>query len=238
MADSMGFAEISAYYDAMYVNEHRCREEAERIVTIVNRYHPSAKTILDIACGTGAQARFLAEHYTVTGLDLSAEMLEHAKVKVPSARFFEADMCYFTLGTSFDVAVNLYGSIGFAPTYDAMRASLNCVYDHLNSEGVFVLTPWSTRETFEEGLVVKSRSERRDGFCRMESLQRLSENKVQGELHHLVATDMDVVYHKNRFIVSLFSEAEYRAAITEAGFKLAERLSESEFRMGAFVCLK
>lgn len=238
MSATLGFAEISAYYDEMYVNESHYREEVERIIEIVNEYNPTAKTILDIACGTGAQAKYLAERYTVTGLDLSPEMVEIAKNKVPSGQFVVADMCNFLLNTSFDVAVNLYGSIGFAEDYEAMKASLKCVHKHLNTGGVFILTPWSTKETFQDGLVAKGRSEKPNGFCRMESVQRVSDNKVQVQMHHLVAKNMEISYHTNESQVSLFSETEYRSAIEDAGFSLAARLSTSEFRMGAFVCLK
>lgn len=238
MTAALGFAEISAYYDEMYVNENHYKEEVDRIVELVNRYNPATKTILDIACGTGAQAKYLAEHYAVTGLDLSPEMVEIAKAKVPSGEFLVADMCDFSLDVCFDTAVNLYGSIGFAENLDAMKASVKCVYDHLNVGGMFILTPWSTKETFKEGLVAKSRSEMPNGFCRMESVQRLSDSKIQVQMHHLVARDMQITYHKNESLVSLFSEAEYRSAIEEAGFTVAERLSTSEFRMGAFVCLK
>lgn len=238
MAATLGFAEISAYYDEMYVNEIHYREEVERIVGIVNQYMPTAKTILDIACGTGAQAKYLAEYYAVTGLDLSPEMLAIAKAKVPSGQFIVADMCNFSLDVSFDVVANLYGSIGFAENYNAMKSSMKCVYEHLNLGGVFILTPWSTKETFKDGLVAKSRSEKPNGFCRMESVQRISENKVRVQMHHLVANNMDISYHKNESLVSLFSEAEYRSALEEAGFVIAARLSESEFRMGAFICLK
>lgn len=238
MTAALGFAEISAYYDEMYVNENHYKEEVDRIVELVNRYNPATKTILDIACGTGAQAKYLAEHYAVTGLDLSPEMVEIAKAKVPSGEFLVADMCDFSLDVCFDTAVNLYGSIGFAENLDAMKASVKCVYDHLNVGGMFILTPWSTKETFKEGLVAKSRSEMPNGFCRMESVQRLSDSKIQVQMHHLVAHDMQITYHKNESLVSLFSEAEYRSAIEEAGFTVAERLSTSEFRMGAFVCLK
>lgn len=238
MTAALGFAEISAYYDEMYVNEAHYREEVERIVGIVNQYMPTAKTILDIACGTGAQAKYLAEHYAVTGLDLSPEMLAIAKEKVPSGQFILADMCNFSLDTRFDVAANLYGSIGFAENYNAMKLSVKCVYAHLNSGGVFILTPWSTKETFKDGLVAKSRAEKPNGFCRMESVQRISENKVCVQMHHLVANNMDISYHKNEAFVSLFSEAEYRAALEEAGFVIAARLPESAFRMGAFICLK
>lgn len=238
MSATPGFAEISAYYDEMYVNENHYREEVQRVVKIVSQYNPSAKTILDIACGTGAQAKFLADHFAVTGLDLSSEMLAVAKEKVPAGQFVTADMCSFSLGTFFDAAVNLYGSIGFAEDYNAMKASIKCVYDHLNPGGVFILTPWGTKETFKEGLVAKGRADNPNGFCRMESVRRVSDHKVQVQMHHLVARNLEISYHRNDSLISLFSEAEYRAAIEEAGFVLAARLSEAEFRMGAFVCLK
>lgn len=238
MTAALGFSEISAYYDEMYVNENHYKEEVDRIVELVNRYNPGAKSFLDIACGTGAQAKYLAEHYAVTGLDLSPEMVAIAKKKVPSGVFLIADMCDFSLNVRFDAAVNLYGSIGFAENFDAMKASIKCVYDHLNDGGMFILTPWSTKETFKEGLVAKSRAEMPNGFCRMESVQRISDNKIQVQMHHLVAHDMQIAYHKNESVVSLFSETEYRSAIEEAGFAIVERLSTDEFRMGAFVCLK
>ena len=238
MSATLGFAEISAYYDEMYVNESHYKEEVDKVFEIVNQYNPKTNTILDIACGTGAQAKYLAERFAVTGLDLSTEMVEIAKRKVPSGRFVVADMCNFSLNTYFDAAVNLYGSIGFAEDYEAMKASLKCVYDHLNAGGVFILTPWSTKETFKDGLVAKARAEKPNGFCRMESVQRVSDNKVRVQMHHLVANNMEVSYHTNISEVSLFSEAEYRSAIDEVGFSLVARLSTSEFRMGAFVCIK
>lgn len=238
MSATLGFAEISAYYDEMYVNESHYKDEVEKVIRIVNQYNPKANTILDIACGTGAQAKYLVERYAVTGLDLSTEMVEIAKRKVPSGRFVVADMCNFSLNTYFDAAVNLYGSIGFAEDYEAMKASLKCVYEHLNAGGVFILTPWSTKETFKDGLVAKARAEKPNGFCRMESVQRVSDNKVQVQMHHLVASNMEISYHTNVSEVSLFSEAEYRSAIDEVGFSLVARLSTSEFRMGAFVCIK
>ena len=106
MTAALGFAEISAYYDEMYVNENHYKEEVDRIVELVNRYNPTTKTILDIACGTGAQAKYLAEHYAVTGVDLSPEMVEIAKTKVPSGEFLVADMCDFSLDVCFDTALS------------------------------------------------------------------------------------------------------------------------------------
>ena len=38
--------------------------------------------------------------------------------------------------------------------------------------------------------------------------------------------------------ITLFSEEEYKNALEKAGFTIRARLSEQEFRMGAFVCTK
>ena len=49
---------------------------------------------LDAACGTGRHAARLAElGHDVLGVDNSAEMLAHARAKVPSGCFYEADLC-------------------------------------------------------------------------------------------------------------------------------------------------
>lgn len=48
--------------------------------------------VADLGCGTGTLTRLLTdEGYTVDGLDFSPEMLEHARAKVPEARFEVGD---------------------------------------------------------------------------------------------------------------------------------------------------
>ncbi len=54
---------------------------------------PRPGTVLDAACGTGRHAAYLAElGHTVTGLDLSPDMLAVARPRVPGARFVEAPL--------------------------------------------------------------------------------------------------------------------------------------------------
>ena len=234
----MDFKSISEYYDLMYVNEEAYQKEVDGVFELADKYAPGAKTLLDIACGTGAQAKYFSERFNVTGIDISREMLEIAKSKVPNAEFEIADMTDFDLGRKFDIIVNLYGSIGFASSFEHLCSSLKCVYDHLDDNGLFILTPWSTKEEIKDGLVAKSKKEGLSGYCRMETVKRIADDKVQVEMHHLVAKDLDVKYHKTVSTVTLFSEAEYVSALEKAGFIIKERLTPEQFRMGAFVCIK
>ena len=84
-----GYAEWAAVYDApgnpvLFAEEPVVRE-------MVARY--PAGDALDAACGTGRHAAHLASAgHTVVGVDATLEMLEHARAKVPGARFETGDL--------------------------------------------------------------------------------------------------------------------------------------------------
>lgn len=241
MGDKMSveFNEVAGYYDAMYVDRPGYEKECDNVVKLIRQHGKTdGNDLLDIACGTGEQARFLSRYFQVVGLDLSVGMLDVAKKKVPEAEFVAADMCDFDLGRQFDAVINLYGSIGFVENFEQMQASVEKSFRHLKPGGVFLLTPWSTRETFQEGIF--STADRRDGldFCRMEILRRRSDDKVRVEMHHLIGKDLEIRYFRHEQSITLFSEQEYVLALEEAGFDIVDRLDASRFRMGVFVCTK
>lgn len=233
------FQTIADYYDAMYVNPQEYEKEINQVIRLIDQYSQSDNpNILDIACGTGEQSLYLSRHYRVTGIDLSEEMLQKAREKVTDAEFLKADMLDFKLKRRYKAAVNLYGSIGFAENFQQLMSGLCCVWDCLVDGGVLILTPWSTRETFAEGMISDSGEGAGIQFCRMEMLRRISEGKAEVEMFHLIGKNMEVHSFRHTQMISLFSEAEYIEAIESAGFTIKARLSEQEFRMGAFVCVK
>jgi ubiquinone/menaquinone biosynthesis C-methylase UbiE len=228
---------ISTYYDMMYVNDESYRSEVDKVLSLVKQYKTSkGNMLLDIACGTGAQAEYLQNHFAVTGIDLSDEMLGIAKEKVKNATFINADMCNFNLNDQYDVILNLYGSIGQVDSLEHMQTAIKCAYNHLKQGGIFILTPWSTKESFNEALVCRTKTIDLSGFCRMETVNRISDDKIRIEYHHLISNNLDVTYYKHANIITLFSECEYQSSIQSTGFKIIKRLQSDEFRMGAFVC--
>ena len=228
---------ISTYYDMMYVNEESYRSEVDGVVSLVEQYKTSkGNKLLDIACGTGAQAAYLQKHFAVTGIDLSEDMLGIAREKVRNATFVNADMCNFSLNDQYDVIVNLYGSIGQVDSLQQMQRSIECTYNHLKQGGIFILTPWSTKESFNEALVCRTKAIDFSGFCRMETVNRISDDKIRIEYHHLISDNLEVTYYQHANVITLFSENEYESSIQKAGFEIIKRLQPDEFRMGAFIC--
>jgi ubiquinone/menaquinone biosynthesis C-methylase UbiE len=90
-------------YDAIYraMGKDYAAESAE-IRDMVRSRAPEARTLLDVACGTGAHLAHLAEWFEVVGVDSSVEMLEEARKRAPDAELLHADMADLNLGREFD----------------------------------------------------------------------------------------------------------------------------------------
>ena len=62
---------------------------------LIEKHHPQARDVLELACGTGSVLKQLQDDYQVTGVDRSEEMLAIASAKVPQARLVVGDMTRF-----------------------------------------------------------------------------------------------------------------------------------------------
>jgi SAM-dependent methyltransferase len=105
---------------------------------LIERYHPSAQTVLELACGTGSILKHLRPDYEVIGLDLSAPMLGVAAEKLPGVRLVEADMTQFDLHERFDVVLCVYDSINHLLDFAQWRNVFACAREHLNEGGILV----------------------------------------------------------------------------------------------------
>lgn len=61
--------------------------KAELLKGTIQRLNAQAKSILEIACGTGNILEPLSAYYEVTGLDLSPKMLDVARKKLTECLF-------------------------------------------------------------------------------------------------------------------------------------------------------
>jgi len=113
--------------------------EAEFIHKIILDYHSEAKSILEIACGTGAVLEFfLNKKYKVTGLDFSKKMLEIAEKRISKAAIVEDDMRNFQLVNKFDVILCLFDSINHLLEFKDWQKVFNNAKNHLNPGGLFI----------------------------------------------------------------------------------------------------
>lgn len=92
-------------------------EQVDFISTILKRYLPKARSILDIPCGDGRiSLGLLKKGYLVTGLDISPGYIRKAKLKAKAkkrAKFVVGDMRKIDLDDEFDAVINWFGSFGY-----------------------------------------------------------------------------------------------------------------------------
>jgi SAM-dependent methyltransferase len=104
----------------------------------IERHMPRASSLLELGCGTGSILAGLSWLPSLTGLDLSPDMLAIVRAKVPAARFIEADMASFELGEQFDVVICVFDTLNHLPAFDDWRSLFARVHEHLAEGGLFI----------------------------------------------------------------------------------------------------
>jgi len=99
---------------------------------------PGAKSVLELACGTGTMLKGLSSDYSVAGADLSPEMVELAKKKLPDADIHVGDMTSYDFGKTFDIVLCVYDSINHLMGWEQWQALFANVDKHLAAGGVFI----------------------------------------------------------------------------------------------------
>ena len=128
------YESYARFYDA----SQGPRRDVAGYLRLIQRHHPAAKSLLEIACGTGELLVQFARHYDVTGLDVSGAMLHRARSKLPGVEFHQRSMVGFNLGRRFDVIVCAYDSINHLLTYQDWERTFRAARRHLCERGVFI----------------------------------------------------------------------------------------------------
>lgn len=132
----MAYERFSRFYDLVMGDRSIA---ANFTCSLIEQHKPEAKTVLEIACGTGAILGFLADIYEVTGLDRSRQMVGLARKKLPHIRFYQQSMTSFRLAKQFDAIVCVFDSINHLLSFAEWKKVFRQVALHLNHNGLFVL---------------------------------------------------------------------------------------------------
>ncbi|MBA3428736.1 MAG: class I SAM-dependent methyltransferase, partial [Actinobacteria bacterium] len=113
-------------------------DHAAYVRWLIEKHHPTARTALELACGTGSILEQLQPDFEVTGVDLSGPMLAVAAEKVPEARLVQADLTEVRIGEAFDVVLCLYDSVNHLLEFSQWEALFDRAREHLSDRGIFV----------------------------------------------------------------------------------------------------
>ena len=132
--------------DYLKVYSHRDEAEAEKLVDLIikNINLEPQSSLLDMACGAGRHAIVFAKMgFNVTAVDLSQRLLSEAKKNAFNAEviidFVLSDIMDYKVSKKFDLAVNLFTSIGYFEDDEENYAVIKKAYNMLNESGYFIL---------------------------------------------------------------------------------------------------
>jgi SAM-dependent methyltransferase len=228
------FAKTAQYYDLIYGFKNY-EKEARQISDLIAREHPSARSILDVACGTAEHAKYLSKTFQVDGIDIEPQFVEIARGKVPSGRFRVADMRDFDLSARYDVVQCLFSSIGFLKQSQHVVRALLCFKKHLKPGGIVIVEPWFIPDRWHDGIIPHMVTVDRPDLkiCRMSATGRAGTlSKIR--FHYLIGRVQGVEHLTEDHELALYTPEEMLRFFQQAG--LAARYDpEGIFERGLYV---
>jgi SAM-dependent methyltransferase len=228
----MGYA-LPELYDALYSYKDYAAEAA-RITEIVRARKPGARTLLDVACGTGKHLEQLRETFEVAGADIDEGLLAIASGRLAGIPLELADMRELDLGRRFDAVTCLFSAVGHLGSSAELDAAITAIARHLEPGGVLIVEPWLEPQVWDEGrLHLLTVDEPELKIARVTRAGRRGTTALL-DFHYLVATPAGIDTHEERQELELFTNAEYTRAFERAGLAV-EHDPEGLIGRGLFV---
>jgi ubiquinone/menaquinone biosynthesis C-methylase UbiE len=211
------YRDLAKYYDYVYSFKDY-EQEVKQLREVIQQYQKSSgKDLLEIACGTGKHIEHLKRSYHVTGLDISEEMLAIARERNPDVRFVLGDMRDAKLSQTFDIITCLFGSINYNTNLEQLKMTLDNLSKHLKPEGIIVIEPIFTRESFmDRHLSIDSVDESDMKIVRV-GLSREEDGHAVLELQSLIATKDGITHHIDIHTMGLFSRQSILDTLKASG---------------------
>lgn len=123
-------------------------DEAQSFIKILQENcQLPGRTVLELGSGAGSNAFYLKEHFEMTLVDVSPQMLAVSRVINPELDHLAGDMRVVRLNRLFD-RVFIHDAICYMTTEEDLRQTIETAYLHCKPDGVAVVAPDYVRETF------------------------------------------------------------------------------------------
>lgn len=203
----------------LHVYAHRDEDEAYAQADLIARLFPpeTYPEMLDVCCGEGRYARvFNDKGYSVTGTDLSSQLIQAAQEKSPETIHYRiCDMRDIIWRNRFDIAVNLFTSFGYFDDEDQDRNVFKAVHASLKTGGCFWVDLMNREYIVEH---MKPASSRTEGLMTIEEKRSLSPDGKRIIKDIIICTNEDT--HTYRESVRMYTEGEIGGLMEDTGFEV------------------
>ncbi len=133
------YNEFAYIYDGLMQADVDYNVWCDYIENIFALHNSEPDTVCELACGTGNMTVNLEKRgYTVTGVDISSDMLAVASEKLENTRLICSDMSKFTPNERFDAFLCMIDGINYVVVPKVVERTFKNVKASLNDGGVFI----------------------------------------------------------------------------------------------------
>lgn len=208
------------------VYKHRDESEAKRLVDLIekNVNLEAQSSVLDMACGAGRHAiAFANKGFKVTAVDLSQRLIKEARKNALDAgvniNFVLSDILDYETNLQFDLAVNLFTSIGYFENDDENYAVIKKAYSLLKKDGYFVLD-YFNKEFLIKNLVPTTIIS--ENGSKITQNRTISENRIVKKISIEKNGSIDEFYES----VRLYSYEEMSRMLIQTGFNIKKEMGD------------
>ena len=216
------------------------KEEASLIKDILSHHNSQITTLLELGSGGGNNASHLKEHYEMTLVDISPEMLSESKKLNPECEHIDGDMRNIRIGILFD-AVLIHDAIMYMITEQDLRKAIETAYVHCNYEGCALFMPDCLKEDF------KPKTSHGGHDTEFKSMRYLEWTYDPDQEDTSCISDFafllkdkngKVTFEYDRHVVGLFNRQTWLDIMANVGFKAKViSLEHSEFESRKYNCI-
>jgi ubiquinone/menaquinone biosynthesis C-methylase UbiE len=229
------FTQTAKQYDAVYSYKDY-EAESNLITELVRARVTNARTLLDVACGTGKHLEHLSKNFETSGVDLDTEMLAIAIERLPELSIHHGDMCDFQLDTKFDAVLCLFSSIAYTKTLERMEQAVANMAGHVNPGGMLLMEGWVTPESWIVGKVRTEIYETDDGFvARMALMEPIERGRLV--LEYMIGDSSGISHVTETHEMGWFTHNEYLNAFKKADLT-TEYIEEGLTGRGIYIGIK
>lgn len=236
-----------AWTDSLITSPEECKEETEYFVRAIRDHSRiEVQTLLHLGCGAGMNDYTFKRHFKVTGVDMSAGMLEIARTLNPEVTYLCHDMRTVTLEQRFD-AVAIPDSIGYMITERNLRNTITTAREHLKPGGILLIVAL-VREDFQKNNFVYTGSREEVEVTIFENNYVLDSHQTTYEatLVYLIRRKGELEIFTDRHTLGLFPLEIWFSLLADAGFEVKQITmdhaydrfisNDGEYPLRVFIC--
>jgi len=227
-SNSAGRPWYEAAFDADYLERYASRSveaaRAESAFIAQALTLPQGSALLDLCCGAGRHTKALADlGFSMTGVDLSAALLEKASLACPSERFLRADARKLPLAdASFNGVINIFTSFGYFET-DAEHVLMLREAARVLKPGGVMLMDFMNEVVARKALVPKTEREAGGAKITEDRVYREDSRRIEKRITIRVPGLPDKELKES---VRAYSAQELESLFNQAGFKIRARYGD------------